>query len=175
MSKKHRRSSLVTTAIGVLSILTVSLMQSAIGTQQRRTVLVRPCAPAGEISRERFDSVMRIISEGWNRGDARLAASCFAENAVYSAPPSPGHHGRMALYEFFGGSKGRELPMHMIWHHLVFDPVQQIGVGEYTFTYRKQTHGLVIVKMSGGLVLNWREYEVESDLPWDQWVGENRF
>jgi hypothetical protein len=151
MSKKHRKPSLVATAIGGLGILTVSLMQFAIGTQQRRAALVRPCAPGGEINRERFASVMQTISEGWNRGDARLAAS------------------------FFGGSKGRELPMHMTWHHLVFDPVQQIGVGEYTFTYRMQTHGLVIVKMSRGLVLNWREYEVESNLPWDQWVGENRF
>lgn len=63
----------------------------------------------------------------------------------------------------------------MTWHHLVFDPAQQVGVGESTFRYRIQTHGLVIVKISNGLIVNWREYEVESSLPWDKFVGRNRF
>jgi len=137
---------------------------------------LRPgCAPSDEASAERFQLVMQTVAEGWNRGDARLAASCFAENAVYSGPPSRAHLGRKALYEFFGGVKGRELPMHMTWHNLVFDRVQQIGVGEYTFQYRKQTHGLVLVKLSNGLILNWREYEVESKLPWDQFIGDKQF
>jgi len=65
--------------------------------------------------------------------------------------------------------------MHMTWHHLIFDPAQQIGAGEYTFQYKVQTHGLVIVRMSHGLILNWREYESESPLPWEQFVGDNRF
>jgi hypothetical protein len=135
----------------------------------------RACAPVGRITREHFQSVMQTVAEGWNRGDAKLAASCFSENAVYSGPPSPGHLGRKALYKFFGGAKGRKLPMHMVWHTLLFDPEKQIGSGEYTFRYRKQTHGLVIVKISNGLIVNWREYEVESELPWDQFVGDNRF
>jgi len=60
--------------------------------------------------------------------------------------------------------------MHMTWHNLVFDPVTQVGAGEYTFRYEEQTHGLVIVKISGGLLANWREYEIESNLPWEQFV-----
>jgi hypothetical protein len=79
------------------------------------------------------------------------------------------------LYEYFGGAAGRELPLHMTWHYLIFDPARQIGVGEFTFRYRKQTHGLVIVKLANGLINNWREYEVESELPWDQFIGDNRF
>jgi hypothetical protein len=63
----------------------------------------------------------------------------------------------------------------MTWHHLVFDPSQQVGVGEYTFRYRIQTHGMVIVKFSSGLITNWREYEVESNLGWDEFVGANKF
>ncbi len=54
--------------------------------------------------------------------------------------------------------------MHMAWHNLVFDPVQQIGVGEYTFRSDKQTHGLVIVKVANRLIRNWREYGFESAL-----------
>ena len=76
---------------------------------------------------------------------------------------------------FFGGSKGRELPMHMTWHNPVFDADQQIGVGEYTFRYRIQTHGIVIVKIEHGLITHWREYEVESNLPWEQFTAKNRF
>jgi SnoaL-like domain len=135
----------------------------------------RSCTPAAKLSVASFRSVMQTVAEGWNRGDAKLAASCFAEDATYSGPPSPPHRGRKALYEYFGGTKGRELPMQMTWHHLVFDPAQQIGVGEYSFRYRIQTHGLVIAKISNGLILNWREYEVESPLPWEQFVRENRF
>ena len=118
---------------------------------------------------------MQTVAEGWNRGDAQLAASCFSETAVYSTPPALPRRGRKALYDFFGGSKGRDLPMHMTWHNLIFDPVQQIGVGEYSFRYKIQTHGLVIVRIEHGLIAKWREYEVESNLPWDQFTAENKF
>lgn len=143
--------------------------------QGRQIALEHICVPSSNTSSEQFHTIMQTIAEGWNHGDAKLAASCFAENAIYSAPPSSGHYGRNALYEFFGGAKGREFPMHMTWHNLVFDPVQQIGAGEYTFKYRAQTHGLVIVKLTNGLILNWREYEAESNVPWDQFAGENQF
>lgn len=134
-----------------------------------------PRTPGGRLTAHQFRSVMQTIPEGWNRGNAQLAVSCFAEDAVYSAPPSSTHRGRQALYDFFGGSKGRELPMHMTWHNLVFDADQQIGVGEYTFRYRIQTHGIVIVKIGHGLISHWREYEVESSLPWEEFIAENRF
>ena len=127
------------------------------------------------LSKEDFSALLQAVADGWNQGNARMAASCFAENATYSAPPSKGHVGRPALYEYFGGDKGRPLPMHMTWHHVVFDPDQQIGVGEYTFRYQIQTHGLVIVKISHGLISNWREYEAQSSLPWDSFVGDNKF
>jgi hypothetical protein len=133
------------------------------------------CTPAGEITGERFISVMQTIAQAWNNGDAGLAASCFSEDAVYAAPPSAGHQGRNALYEYFGGRQGRELPMHMTWHNLLFDAEQQIGAGEYTFRYRIQTHGMVIVKMSNGLIRNWREYETTSNLSWDDFIAHNRF
>jgi hypothetical protein len=131
------------------------------------------CTPRQEISGEQFRVVMKTVAQGWNRGDAKLAASCFAENAIYSGPPSEPRRGRAALYEFFGGVKGRELPMYMTWHNLIFDRAQQVGAGEYTFKYRTQTHGLVIVKFSHGLIVNWREYETESQMPWEQFIGEN--
>src|SRR5215469_1493247 len=69
--------------------------------QGRQIALEHICVPSSNTSSEQF-SIMQTIAEGFNHGDAKLAASCFAENAVYSAPPSSGHNGRNALYEFFG-------------------------------------------------------------------------
>src|ERR1700730_6072090 len=173
MNKRSRRDWSMALAISLLIIALLSPLP--IFAQESHSAAVHDCEPTGELSSERFQSVMQTVAEGWNRGDARLATSCFAENAIYSGPPATAHRGRIALYEFFGGAKGRNYPMHMTWHNLVFDPVRQIGVGEYTFQYRKQTHGLVIVRISNGLILNWREYEVESNVPWNQFIGDNRF
>ena len=133
------------------------------------------CSPTQKATLTGFQSIMQTVAEAWISGDAGKAASCFAEDAIYSAPPSSGHHGRKELYEYFGGKQGRPSPMHMSWHNLVFDPSQQLGVGEYTFQYRIQTHGIVIVKIDRGLIKNWREYEVESSQNWEDFIGANRF
>jgi hypothetical protein len=134
-----------------------------------------PCHEGDQLPAEHFMSLMQTIADAWNRGDAGKAASCLAEDAIYSAPPSSGHQGRKELYEYFGGKQGRPLPMHMSWYHLVFDPSKQIGVGEYTFRYRIQTHGMVIAKIDRRLIKNWREYEVESRQDWEDFIGANRF
>jgi hypothetical protein len=134
-----------------------------------------PCHERDQLTAEHFVSLMQTIADAWNSGDASKAASCFVEDAIYSAPPSSGHHGRQKLYDYFGGKGGRPLPMHMTWHHLVFDPSKQIGFGEYTFRYRMQTHGIVIVKIDRGLIKNWREYEVESVQNWEDFIGANSF
>ncbi|SRR5581483_11295698 len=155
----------------VMGVLVLPIPMAVYGA----TRVAHQCVPKTTLDAQDFRSVMETVADSWNRRDAKAAVSCFAEDAIYSGPPSPPHRGRRALYEFFGGANGRELPMHMTWHHLIFDPVQQIGVGEYTFQYKIQTHGLVIVRMSNGLILNWREYEIESTLPWEQFMGDNRF
>ena len=161
-----------------LSCIVVGLPLAATSLSGQTQVMStkQPCVSTEKaLSAKGFRFLMETVAEGWNRGNAQLAASCFDENAVFSAPPSPPHLGRKELFEWFGGLKGRELPMHMKWHHLLFDPAQQIRVGEFTFRYRIQTHGLVIVKISNSLIVNWREYEIESPLPWDRFIGDNRF
>ena len=158
-----------------LSSLFCQSVPSRIPASKNQPASLTQCVPSARIDREGFRLVMQTVADGWNRGDARRAASCFGEDAKYSGPPSPPHRGRKALYEFFSAAKGRQLPMQMTWHNLLFDPEQQIGAGEYTFRYKEQTHGLVIVKISNGLIVNWREYEVESGLPWEKFVEENRF
>jgi hypothetical protein len=127
-------------------------------------------------TRREFEAVMHGVAAGWNANDAGRAASCFTDDARYSAVPDARvRRGRDELFRWFGGAKGRPKPMHMEWHHLVFDPEQQIGVGEYTFDYETRSHGLVIVRLRSGLIANWREYEHESRRAWRELVAGNDF
>jgi hypothetical protein len=82
--------------------------------------------PPGGLDAEEFRALMERV--------AAKAVECFTEDALYEEPPGKQlHSGRADLFEFFRGERGTELPMHMTWHHLVFDPATQVGAGEYTF------------------------------------------
>jgi ketosteroid isomerase-like protein len=117
-----------------------------------------------------------MLADAWRRGDARAAAPCFAEDAVYTEPPDRQvYRGRAELYDFFGGNESPPPAMEMTWHHVVFDEEQQIGAGEYTFQGRNRYHGVVVVRIVDGRIANWREYQRRSDLDWDDFVGPNRF
>lgn len=131
--------------------------------------------PSGTSEAE-FIAVMEELATAWNEGDARRAADCFAVDAVYSDPPDKQlYRGRDALYEFFGGDEGRAGQMSMEWHHLAFNAEDQIGFGEFTFSYGSAAHGIVVVRMRDGKIGNWREYWYESDLSWEEFVSRNPF
>src|SRR5260370_5816505 len=123
--------------------------------------------PSTQLRSSQFKDLLQTVAQGWNTGNARLAADCFAENALYRAPPSSRvRQGRQTLFEFFGGVKDRPKPMSMQWHHIIFDETTQICMGEYTFTYEMRTHGLVIVRIVAGRIANCRDYEAESLPDW---------
>jgi hypothetical protein len=129
-----------------------------------------------KVTFEQFRQLMRTIAEGWNEGNARKAADCYTEDAVYTEPPDKQVYvGRAALYEFFGGGKKPEPPMKMEWHHLAFDEENQIGFGEYTFQMNHRYHGIVIVKLRDGKISNWREYQYQSDRDWKEFTAKNFF
>lgn len=129
------------------------------------------------ISKIEFEQLLQKVAVGWNNGDARTAANCFSENAVYIEPPQQQLYiGREELFEFFGGEKGRAEPMHMSWHYLIFDELKQIGTGEYTFRYKGRiTHGLVIVQIQKEKIARWREYQYRTKVEWDEFIGESSF
>src|SRR5258706_5423810 len=92
--------------------------------------------PSTQLKSSQFRDLLDTVAQGWNTGNARLAADCFAEHALYSAPPSSRvRQGRQTLFDFFGGVKGRPKQMSMQWHHIVFDETTQTGMCECTFTY----------------------------------------
>lgn len=129
-----------------------------------------------QIRTDQFKSLMQTVAEGWNEGDARKSADCFAESAVYTEPPDKQLYiGRKSLYEFFGGDKKPEPPMGMVWHHLAFDESQQIGFGEYTFQMNSRYHGIVIVKIENEKIRNWRECQYQSTLDWKLFRSGNEF
>lgn len=128
------------------------------------------------IAASQFEKLMQTIADGWNEGNAGKAADCFNEDAVYVEPPDKQiHHGRDALYEFFGGEQGPEIPMHMTWHHLAFNEEEQVGFGEYTFQMHGKYHGIVTAKIENGLIKFWREYQYKTELSWDEFTALNPF
>lgn len=141
--------------------------------------LLAVTAPPGapdRITAAEFQALLRTVSDGWNEGNARKAADCFTEDAVYSEPPRRQfYRGRAALYEFFGGAQKPDPPMRMTWHHLLFDEKTQVGSGEYTFQMNNRYHGVVMVRIRGGKIANWREYQYQSPLSFEEFAGENLF
>jgi ketosteroid isomerase-like protein len=127
--------------------------------------------PPGE-----FRVLLDRLAEGWNQGDARTAADCFTEDAVYVEPPDRQlYRGREELYRFFGGHSGRAGAMTMTWRNVVFDEEGQIGFGEFTFAYGSQVHGSVVMKLREGRIHRWREYWYESELSYTDFAGESAF
>ena len=123
-----------------------------------------------------FEKLMNTVAEGWNEGNARKAADCFAEDAIYLDPPDKQiYRSREELFQFFGGTQGRKRSMKMIWHHLTFNESSGIGSGEFTFEYGSISHGVVMVRIVNGKIQNWREYYYETPLSWDQFVQHNPF
>lgn len=130
----------------------------------------------GPVKDAEFRALLQRLAAGWNEGNARQAADCFTEDAVYTEPPDKQEYrGRQRLYEFFGGEKGRKEPMRMQWHHLAFDEERQVGMGEFTFEFGGKVHGVAVVRIRDGRISNWREYYYESSLSWDEFTRKNPF
>ena len=65
--------------------------------------------------------------------------------------------------------------MKMTWHHLAFNEQKQIGFGEYTFEMRNRYHGIVVVKIEASLIKQWREYQYQTRLNWQEFTQHNQF
>jgi ketosteroid isomerase-like protein len=154
----------------LLSLVAVMIFVSAM------RINVNSGSADNKITGAQFTNLMRTVAAGWNEGDAKKAADCYTEDALYTEPPEKQvYAGRKALYEFFGGDKKPDPPVRMTWHHLAFDEESQTGFGEYTFQMNNRYHGIVVVKIKNGKIGNWREYQYKSDLEWREFVKRNDF
>lgn len=137
--------------------------------------LLASCGPLEQMSAAQFELLLQTVRDAWLEENQEKVAGCFATAAVFSIPPSPGLLGRESLVQIFGSVHNVEPPKRIEWHHVVFDPAQQIGAVEYTIQRRLPTHGVIIIKISRGLISNWRQYAIASDLTWEKFKGMNNF
>ena len=130
-----------------------------------------------KLSRQDFKILLSKVAEGLNGGDARKAADCFTEDAVYMEPAEKHiYQDKNEIFEYFSGVLGREEPVHLTWHYLIFDEDAHIGTGEYTFSHQGQSrHGMVIVKIVAGKIKRWREYQYHSTETWIEFIGKSTF
>jgi hypothetical protein len=133
------------------------------------------CGPIEQMSSAQFERLLQTVRDAWLEGNQEKVVGCFAAAAVFSIPPSPGVVGRESLIQVFGSGHNVGPPKRIEWHHVVFDPVQQIGIVEYTIQRRVPTHGVIIIKILRGLISNWRQYAIASDLTWEKFRGMNDF
>lgn len=123
-----------------------------------------------------FLDVMRGIAKTWTDSSASLAAEYFHEDAVYEEPPKQQfYRGQKSILEFFEAVMSGDTPLTMVWRNLAFDEKSGVGFGEYTFARLKQFHGIVVIQFRDGKIFRWREYQYQSDLPWDDFAGESGF
>jgi hypothetical protein len=152
------------------ALSTVLLVLALVGAMTQSQSMEKPT------SETQFITLMRTMAEAWNEGNARKAADCFADNAVYLEPPDRQVYvGKEAIYAFFGGPTKPNPPMHMQWHHLAFNEREQVGFGEYTFQMNRRYHGIVTVQIDGGKIVKWREYQYQSNLDWAAFAGKREF
>lgn len=111
--------------------------------------------------------VLEAIAAAFNEGRPTDAAACFTEDALYLEPPDRQRYvGRAELVEFFGPD-----PMVFGWHGIAYDEASGTAYGEYTFRGRNQYHGVVVAAFRDGLVASWREYQYQSDLPFEEFTS----
>jgi SnoaL-like domain len=133
------------------------------------------CRPLENLSSAQFELLLQTIRSAWLEGNQERATACFSSGVVFSTPPAAGLVGRESLVRLFSLGPHQEPPKRIEWHHLIFDPAQQIGAAEYTIQRRIPTHGVIIIKLSHGLICNWRQYAIASDLTWEKFSGMNDF
>jgi len=131
---------------------------------------------ATPIDTHQFHTLMSRLARAWNKQQANDVATCFAPNVIISqviqAIIWQGHDEvQDYVKKFMAKNK-----THMVWHHLLFDEESQVGSGEYSFSVDSQhRHGIVLVKIEDGKIINLRAYETPSDMGWQQFVWPNSF
>ena len=170
----------------ICGTLAIAVIPTALGLLHARTsrterssspgiAAVANCGPRTQVSSGEFRAILQTIRKAWLEADAERAVGCFTPDAILSLPPSVGVSGREGLLKIFGAGHDTSPPKSIEWHHVVFDSDQQLGAAEFTMERRVPNHGVVIIKFSKGLISNWRQYSIASDLSWEKFIGMNSF
>lgn len=120
-----------------------------------------------------FRTLLARLADGWTRRAYDEVAAHFAEQVQYADPTRYRLDGRAALLDFFRNDEGME--QRTTFHTVVFDEARQVGMAEYTYEGTHRYHGAVVVKVAGGLITHWREYQHVDPRTWEEFAGETRF
>lgn len=104
---------------------------------------------------------MNDVAEGWSTQNTKQALGSFSDDAIYMEPPSIQYYrGHEQLRPYFAEL---DSTYRMEFHNLWFNRSAQTGVGEYTFSYGRDTSdvGVVVVELQKGKIKFWREYQVK--------------
>lgn len=132
-------------------------------------------SPTQRLDQAEFEEVMNAVARGWSTQNVDLALSSFTPDAVYLEPPDIQYfRGHAQLRAYFGALQAQH---RMEFHHLWFDEKSQSGVGEYTFSYGRDTAdvGVAVVQLRDGKIAFWREYQRKGPRDFNQFIGlENK-
>ena len=147
------------------TVLSISIILSFISCQQIEN----------GVSEEEFRKLMKNITNGWSTQNTQLALNCFTENAIYIQPPDiQFYQGHSQLKPYFDELTDKH---KMRFHNLWFDIKSQTGVGEFTFSYGKETSdvGIVVVELEKGKIKLWREYLTKGQTDFNRFLStENK-
>ena len=104
-----------------------------------------------------FERMLDALAAAWARRDYPSAAAWFAADVRYADPLRYAFDSRADLLAFFEADDG--LPQRTNWHLRVFDERTQRGAAEYTYEGTHRYHGVALIKVAGGRITHWREYQ----------------
>jgi len=127
------------------------------------------------IDQEEFYQLMNNVATGWSTQNTDLALSSFDEDAIYMEPPNIQYYrGHKQLRPYFDEpGENHKMEFHSLW----FNESNQSGVGEYTFSYGKDTSdvGIVVVELRKGKIKFWREYQKKGPTDFKEFLSiENK-
>jgi hypothetical protein len=125
------------------------------------------------MSKIEFKKLLNSLSDAWQRKDYQAAEDVFVEDIQYADPLRYWLSGNRQLRAFFETDEG--YPQRTVWHNIIFDEEQQIGVAEYTFDGTHRYHGVVIIKVQNDKITRWREYQHIDPRDWQDFISGTAF
>lgn len=139
---------LVTVAVIIVALLAGACGESEIAIDSSR-----------DFSAADMVALLEDLAAAWQAQDTEAAVALFTPDAIYMQPPaSQLFQGEDELRAYFGALRPGTT---MAWHHVWFDPVAQIGAGEFTFGREgsdRATHGVAVVQIRDARISRWHEY-----------------
>jgi len=128
------------------------------------------CEQHTGISEQEFIKIMNNVAQGWSTQNTNLALSSFSDDAIYMEPPNTQYYrGHKQLRPYFDElSSEHQMKFHNLW----FNPKNQSGAGEFTFSYGKEKAdtGIVMVEIKNGKITFWREYHKKGPSEFQQFI-----